>query len=215
MKIVKKIIKWISYFLLIPVFYLLVSLVLTSITVNNKYSEEDSDRSIFLTTNGVHLDIVLPKKDIDPKLLSGLYHDASDNFLAFGWGDENFYLNTPTWADLTFKNAFIAVFLNSSSLIHLTRYQTEGDDWVEIRVTDSELEKLNAYLFETFSLNDAGEKVMLPNTGYSARDNFYKAKGSFSGFKTCNSWVNSGLKESGMKACYWTPFDFGLINKYN
>lgn len=215
MKIVKKIVKWIACFLLIPVIYLLISLVLTSITVNEKLDEKDMDKSIFLTSNGVHLDIVLPKENIDSLLLSGLYHKASDNFLAFGWGDENFYLKTPTWADLTFKNAFIAVFLKSSSLVHLTRYQMKVDDWIEIRVTESELKKLNAYLLETFSLNEAGEKMMLSDTGYSSRDNFYKAKGSFSCFKTCNSWVNSGLKESGMKACYWTPFDFGLINKYN
>lgn len=215
MKIVKKIAKWITYFLLIPVIYLLISLVLTSITVNKKLNQEDADKSIFLTTNGVHLDIVLPKENIDSLLLSGLYHRPTDNFLSFGWGDENFYLKTPTWADLTFKNAFIALFLKSSSLIHLTRYQVEEEDWVEIRVTDSELKKLNTYLFRSFNLNEAGEKVMLSNRGYSSRDNFYKAEGNFSCFKTCNSWVNSGLKESGMKACYWTPFDFGLINKYN
>lgn len=215
MRIVKKIAKWITYFLLIPVIYLLISLVLTSITVNKKLNQEDADKSIFLTTNGVHLDIVLPKENIDSLLLSGLYHRPTDNFLSFGWGDENFYLKTPTWADLTFKNAFIALFLKSSSLIHLTRYQIEEEDWVEIRVTDSELKKLNTYLFRSFNLNEAGEKVMLSNRGYSSRDNFYKAEGNFSCFKTCNSWVNSGLKESGMKACYWTPFDFGLINKYN
>ncbi|MBL4888255.1 MAG: DUF2459 domain-containing protein, partial [Flavobacteriaceae bacterium] len=45
-------------------------------------------------------------------------------------------------------------------------------------------------------------------------DDFYKANGSFSCLKTCNSWANSAFKESGLKSCFWTPFDFGLINKY-
>ncbi|REG87882.1 uncharacterized protein DUF2459 [Winogradskyella sediminis] len=57
-------------------------------------------------------------------------------------------------------------------------------------------------------------KIILENQGYSSIDDFYKAKGSYSCFKTCNSWVNSAFKESGLKSCLWTPFDFGLMNKY-
>ena len=66
----------------------------------------------------------------------------------------------------------------------------------------------------TFILNEKGEKILLKNKGYTSRDDFYKAKGSFSFYKTCNSWVNTGFKKSGLKACLWTPFDFGLMNKY-
>ncbi|WP_370569699.1 DUF2459 domain-containing protein [Flaviramulus sp. BrNp1-15] len=44
---------------------------------------------------------------------------------------------------------------------------------------------------------------------------FIKQKESYSCLKTCNSWVNSALKMSDLKSCYWTPFDFGIINKYN
>ncbi len=60
-------------------------------------------------------------------------------------------------------------------------------------------------------LNSQNKKILLNNKGYSYNDDFYEALGSFSCFKTCNSWVNSGLKESDIKACLWTPFDFGLL----
>ena len=214
MKILKKIVKWILYFLLIPIIYLLISLVLTTITIDKKDNENDSNKSIFLTTNGIHMDIVIPKKNIDSLLLSGIKHSKTENYLAFGWGDENFYLNTPNWGDLTFKNAFGAMFLKSSTLVHITRYQNKENDWIEIKVTESELKKMHSYLFETFVLNDSRGKIILENKGYTLRDDFYKANGSFSCFKTCNSWVNSGFKNSGLKSCYWTPFDFGLMNKY-
>ncbi len=214
MKILKKIVKWILYFLLIPIIYLLISLVLTTITIDKKDNENDSNKSIFLTTNGVHMDIVIPKKNIDSLLLSGIKHSKTENYLAFGWGEENFYLNTPNWGDLTFKNAFGAMFLKNSTLVHITRYQNKENDWIEIKVTESELKKMYSYLFETFVLNENGGKIILENKGYTLRDDFYKANGSFSCFKTCNSWVNSGFKNSGLKSCYWTPFDFGLMNKY-
>ncbi len=134
--------------------------------------------------------------------------------MSFGWGEENFYLNTPTWNDLTFGNGFRALFLKSSTLIHLTRYEQKRNDWIEIKVSEMELKDLNSYIFDSFKTNNDGSKIMLENKGYSINDDFYKAKGNYSCFKTCNSWVNSGFKQSGLKPCLWTPFDFSLMNKY-
>lgn len=214
MKIVKKILKWILYFSLIPVTYIVVSLILTAITIDRTPANKISDKSIYLSTNGVHLHIVIPKKDLDSLLLSGIKHKATENYLSFGWGDENFYLNTPTWGDLTFINAFRAVFLKSTTLIHITRYKQKQSDWIEIKVNEHEFKKLNTYLQNTFETDKNGMKIILENKGYSSIDDFYKSKGSYSCFKTCNSWVNTGFKESGLKSCLWTPFDFGLLNKY-
>ncbi|WKK77754.1 DUF2459 domain-containing protein [Marivirga salinae] len=214
MKIVKKIIKYGLYFLLIPFTYLVVSLVLSTITIDRNESYEIPDKTIYLASNGVHLDIVIPKKNIDSSLLSNLVHKPNENFLGFGWGDEEFYLNTRTWGDLKFDVAFKAVFLNGSSLIHTTRYQNIQNHWIKIKITESELSRLNTYLYESFDFNKNGELILLKNKGYTSRDDFYRAKGSFSFYKTCNSWVNKGFKKSGLKACLWTPFDFGLMNKY-
>ena len=214
MKIVRKVFKWILYFLLIPITYLIISLVLTVITVERKANNENLDKLIYLNTNGVHLDVIIPIKNIDSLVLSGIKYNGNEKYLSFGWGDENFYINTPTWGDLTFSNAFKAMFLKSSTLMHVTRYKQKRSDWIEIKVNDFELQKLNSYLLNTFEVNENGMKIILENKGYSSIDNFYRSKGSYSCFKTCNSWVNIGFKESGLKSCLWTPFDFGLMNKY-
>jgi len=214
MKWIKKLLKWIIYFLLIPISYIIIALILTSITIDRNTENQVSDKTIYLHTNGVHLDIIIPKKNIDSVLLQGIKREPSDTYIAFGWGDENFYINTPTWGDLTFKNGFKAMFLKSSTLVHITRYTSIRSDWIAIKVSNDELEKLNTYLQNTFITNETGMKVILDNQGYSSIDDFYKAKGSYSCFKTCNSWVNAGFKQSGLKSCLWTPFDFGLIHKY-
>lgn len=214
MKIIKKMFKWVLYFLLIPVSYIIVSLILTAITIDRKVDNKVYDKSIYLSTNGVHLEIVIQRKDLDSLLLSGIKNIGTESYLSFGWGDENFYINTPTWGDLTFNNAFRAMFLKSTTLMHVTRYKQKRSDWVEIKVNESELQKLNAYLLNTFETIEIGMKIILENKGYSSIDDFYKSKGSYSCFNTCNSWVNRGFKESGLKSCLWTPFDFGLLNKY-
>jgi uncharacterized protein (TIGR02117 family) len=214
MKLGKRILKWILYLMLIPVLYVVISLILSLITIDRKAESQLSDKTIYLSTNGVHLDIVLPKHNMDSLLLLGLKQELTDRYLSFGWGDENFYINTPEWSDLTLKSAFKAMFLKSSTLMHVTRYRFEQSDWIEIKISEAELRKLNLYLYHTFQVTDNGMKIILENKGYTAIDDFYKAKGSYSCFKTCNSWVNTGFKESGLKSCLWTPFDFGLMNKY-
>ncbi|WP_282148387.1 DUF2459 domain-containing protein [Algibacter lectus] len=214
MKTGKKIIKWFLYLLFIPAAYIIMALILSSITVERKVSNENSEKLIYLNTNGVHLDIVIPIEYVDSLVLSGIKYNQNDTYLSFGWGDENFYINTPTWNDLTFSTAFKAMFLESSTLMHVTRYKQKQSGWVEIKVNELELKKLNNYLLNTFDVNQKGMKIILENKGYSSIDDFYRSKGSYSCFKTCNSWVNIGFKDSGLKSCLWTPFDFGLIKKY-
>lgn len=214
MKILKIILKWLLYILVIPIVYLVVSLILTEITIDRKATSTISNNTVFLNTNGVHLNIILSKNDMNSNLLKDLVYSETENYIAFGWGDENFYINTPTWNDLTFSNAFQALFLKSSTLMHVTRYKQKQNDWVKIEINKSELQKLNEYILNTFKKDEKGNKIILKNKGYSRVDDFYKAKGSYSCFKTCNSWINSAFKESELKSCYWTPFDFGLIKKY-
>jgi uncharacterized protein (TIGR02117 family) len=214
MRTIRKIIKGISFVLAIPIIYLVVSLVLTLITVNNTDTEVENTETIYLSTNGVHLNIILEKKDLHKSLMKGLVYFPSDKFFSFGWGDEVFYLNTPSWSDLKIRTAFNAVFLKGPSLIHLTRYRSTQTNWIEIKINRSELSKINELILQSFSTDENGDKMLLKGKGYSNNDDFYKAEGSYSCFKTCNSWVNTIFKKSGLKSCLWTPFDFGLINKY-
>ncbi len=213
MRIIKKCIKWLLYFLLIPVFYLVISLLLSIITVN-KNENIIVDNEVYLSTNGIHLDIVIPLETMYDELRKGLKFNGADKYLSFGWGDKNFYLSTPTWGDLTVKTAIYATFLKSETLIHLTRYKSRQDDWVKVKLDEIQLKKLNQYIQKYFKMDQNGNKILLIGKGYTTYDEFYEAKGNYSCFKTCNSWVNSALKESNLKACYWTPFDFSVLNKY-
>ena len=215
MKIFRKLLRFFILLLALPVGYLLVSLVLTSITIESQSDDLPKDHIVYLNTNGVHLDVVIPKIEISEELTKGLKMNSEDQYISFGWGDENFYLNTPTWGDLTISNACSALFLKSSTLMHITRYTTFQSDWIAVELSISQLERLNTYLESSFRTDLSGAKIIMPDAGYSTHDDFYKANGSYSCLKTCNSWVNTGFKESGLKACLWTPFDFGLMNKYD
>jgi uncharacterized protein (TIGR02117 family) len=212
MKIVKKLLKWLAFILLIPVAYILIAFVLTYIPVNTEDETTTKSKVIYLTSNGVHLDIIIPKQHLKPELLEGLEYVQADEYFAFGWGDKKFYLETPTWNDLTFENGFQAVFLTSPTLVHATMYSNKQKYWTKIPVTQAQLSQINQYIYESFRLDADGQKIMLAHKGYFYNDKFYEALGSYSALNTCNSWVNTGFKQSGIKSCMWTPFDFKLLD---
>ncbi|MCK5279262.1 MAG: TIGR02117 family protein [Cyclobacteriaceae bacterium] len=214
MKILRKILKWFIYFLFIPISYLIISLLLTFITINRTELIVENKKEIYLSTNGIHLEIIIPVNDLNIELKKNIECTPDEKYFSFGWGDENFYLNTPTWGDLTFRNAFKAMFLKGSTLIHLTRSRKVENSWTKVIINESQLKKLNQYISKSFKKDENGNKIIIANSGYSVNDDFYKANGNFSCFKTCNTWVNNAFKESNLKSCLWTPFDFGLIDKY-
>lgn len=207
-------VRLLAFILALPIFYVLMALLFSVIPVNKDSQVKKSKQKIYLSTNGVHLYLILEKSNIDSSLLSDLDYESDSNYFLFGWGDKNFYLNTPEWSDLTLKNAALAMFPNTPTLMHFVPYQVKDEKWVEIPLTENQLKKINIYILKSFKLDQTGKKVKLPFKGYSDRDSFYEAKGHYNCFNTSNSWVNSGFKKSGLKACYWTPFDFILIEKH-
>ncbi len=109
-KVARVIIKILLVLVGLPTLYILVSLFLTIIPVAEKETSEPKIHTIYLTTNGVHAVLVLPKELIDPAILKDQIFKPTDGYFDFGWGEENFYINTPTWGDLTFSTAFCAAF---------------------------------------------------------------------------------------------------------
>lgn len=209
MKVILKYLKRTLLFIGIFLFTYFSFAFLLSISSTNPHTTQcEYKNEIFLSTNGVHLDIVIPKNQNDifiPVLPSHI------NYIAFGWGDKRFYLETPTWDKLKFSTAAKALFWKSETAMHVTMYQKKRKDWMSIKLCDEQLNKLTAYIKSSFLKNKQGEVIEIKGSGYSNRDRFYEAIGSYDCINTCNSWVNKGLKIADIKTCIWSPFDKGII----
>lgn len=207
------------------VLYALAVWLLPYISINKNASKKgDQDISIYIKTNGVHTDIVVPVKndrmdwtqliryeDTDAK-------DTSMQYVGIGWGDKGFYLQTPEWKDLKFSVAFKAMFHLGSSAVHATFYDKiiTGDDCKEIKISKAEYDKLVKYIKNTFKTNADGNSIHIHSVddGYGATDAFYQANGKYDLFHTCNTWANSALKACDQRACLWTALDGGIFYQY-
>jgi uncharacterized protein (TIGR02117 family) len=186
-------------------------------------SVADKTVDIYILTNGVHTDIVVPLKNeqIDwskeVKFENTVSKDTIAKLVAFGWGDKGFYLSTPTWADLKFSTAFKAAFALSTSAIHATFHQqlTESSSCKKISISKEQYTRLIAYIQSSFKIDADGHVINIKtNANYGDTDAFYEAKRRYNLFYTCNTWANNALKACGQRACLWTPMDKPIFNKY-
>lgn len=226
MKLLKKSLKTLLYTILgiltFTIFYIVAVFILSRIPVNTNTENPKKGIEIYLLSNGVHTDIVVPVKSslIDWSEKVQFHHtkakDTTAQYLAFGWGDKGFYLNTPTWADLKFSTAFNAASGLSTSAMHCTFYKRMKEDELckKITITEKQYEQLISFIHDSFQLKH--NKIMKIETDavYGNHDIFYEAKGSYNLFYTCNTWTNSALKAANQKASLWTVYDKGILYHY-
>jgi len=223
----KKIFKYTGYiilfFVVFVLLYLLVAYALSRITVDKEMNQPE-EIAIYIKTNGVHTDLVLPAKSAqldwtkEIKFSNTHLDDTSQiKYLAMGWGDKGFYLQTPRWSDLKFGVAFKAMTGLSTTAIHASFYETLPDNerCKKILISNAQYSRLINFILGSFQKNSSGHLVkIITNANYNKADAFYEANGNYSLFHTCNTWANDGLKACGQKACLWTAFDTGIFLKY-
>lgn len=205
------------------IIYILLVTLSAYIPVHTDFKACETDCvDVYLRSNGVHTDIVLPVtselKDwtacIDSKKTKA--GKTGFKYVAVGWGDKGFYLDTPTWAGLTFKTAFNALFYLSNAAMHVTFYSemVQGERCKKISISKSEYLKIIAFIESSFEHTESAAYILIPNVSYGNNDLFYEAKGRYNLFYTCNTWTNNCLKAGEMKACLWTVFDKGIFYQY-
>lgn len=226
MKVLKKgfkVLLWfvfgIAGFLLL---YVISVLLISRISVNSDVSQQSEEIEIFILSNGVHADIVVPVKSqvIDWSENVKFQHtkagDTVAKYLAFGWGDKGFYLSTPTWADLKFSTAFNAASGLSTAAMHCTFYRKmeEGAQCKKINISKEQYQMLVAFIQNSFQQKNDQIIKIETDAVYGNHDVFYEAKGSYNLFYTCNTWTNNALKAANQKASLWTVHDKGIFYHY-
>lgn len=206
------------------VLYVAIAWSLQQIAVEREYPADDpSGVDIYIKTNGVHTDIVVPirtaQRDWSRQVLfaNTVGKDTTYSYIGLGWGDKGFYLNTPEWKDLKASTAFKAAFGLSTTAMHATFYRqmNESETCRKIAITTPEYQRLIKYIDESFQHNADGSYQYIKTTAnYGRNDAFYEARGRYTLFYTCNTWANQALKSCGQKHALWTLTDKGIFDKY-
>ena len=180
-----------------------------AIPSNGGWREPAQGIDIWVETNGIHTDIVMPKvvAGVDWRPLAGprdLAHPryAAYDYLAVGWGEQAFFLETPTWADLRGRTILAAAAGSDRTLLHVEHVPRpiERADARRIRVTADQYRRLA--VFVRASVDAAGPR----HRGYGAYDAFYAGRGRYDALHDCNAWTGAALRAAGVRVGVWTPF---------
>ena len=221
-KLSLKFFKGLLIFIGIILLYLLAAFILSRISISGEENSPD-ELDIYILTNGIHSDIVVPVITGQKNWLTEINHldkniDASQfKYLAIGWGDKGFYLNTPTWNQLKASTALKAILGLSGTAVHATYYKEmiESDTCKKISISKDQYARLIKYIDKSFEKSSTGNIMSIEtDVRHGDTDGFYEATGRYSLFYTCNTWTNQALKACGQKACLWTAFQEGIFLKY-
>lgn len=205
----------------LPLLYLLAALLLGAIPANASWRPAGADGvTIFLRTNGVHTWIVMPKvtPEMDWRPFAPGEHLADPHYgygdhVAIGYGNRDFYLNTPTWADLDAGTAITAAAGFGPALVHVDHdHRPMPNDWQRpLRISRDQYRRLAAHIRGSFRLDDAGRTVPLLGRGYRGWDMFYESDGGYDLLLTCNEWTGRALRAAGIRTGLWTPFSQSIM----
>ncbi|MFN3406075.1 MAG: TIGR02117 family protein [Cytophagaceae bacterium] len=199
--------------------YLVLSVFLGIIPVNRQFNPETGDIDVYVQSNGVHTNVIVPYTHevqdwnaiIKPEHFS--YPDRNIEYLAFGWGDRDFYINTPTWSDLRLSTAFNALFWRGTAVLHVTAYPyapSVDRKTVHIKISEEEYRLLSCYIEKSF-ITENDTLVPVRFHYLYENDAFFEGKGRYSFIKTCNVWTSQALKHAGIRTAFWAPFDWNIL----
>ena len=221
----RRLLRWVlrslGAFALLVGLYVALGFGLAAIPVAGAPPEPGTPIEIAIFTSPVHTDLVVPVRtdaiDWRAWLPAGAFTGATGHFthVSFGWGDRGFYLETPNWSDLKVMTALTAVSGLGATAVHVEFHPPPRSysNTPEFRMTHASVgpqqyRRLVEFLQQSFQRDAAGGPLPIAARGYwyDGRDAFFEARGSYSLFRTCNTWTCEGLQVAGLPVPWWSPF---------
>ena len=201
----RRVVRALKLLLLLPLLYLAAGAIGGAIPRNWAWEEADRGVTIWVATNGVHTGLILPTRtaqhDWSPLLRADHLRDPryAGHYLWFGWGERDFYLNTPTWAEVSARTVLRAAVGSSQTLVHVDHLLEPYADGRPVRLSPAQYARLVRAIRARFAST-------APIPGYDVADVFYPAHGRYDAIRTCNWWTGALLAEVGVRVGWWTPF---------
>ena len=163
---------------------------------------------VWVEDNGIHTGIVLSKDalpdDLVARFAAGDLADprfAGHRWLAIGWGDRAFYLETPTWGDVRPSTVIAAAIGSDDTVLHVEHVAAPrgGPAVRRVLLRPRQFARLVAFIRGSLATGRATH-------GYGGWDAFYPARGHYSAIRTCNAWTGQALRAAEVPMGRWTPF---------
>jgi Protein of unknown function (DUF2459) len=142
---------------------------------------------------GLHTGLTVKRSDI-PRGSWPAHRDyAGSKYVEVGWGDDDGY-RKPLTSGIALKALMgskrTVLLADGFSQAVRKKYNDPKFTVLAVDLGPAGFARLCDHIQQTYALNENGEPIRL-------QSGWYRARGTYSAFNTCNTWVAAGLRKAG------------------
>jgi uncharacterized protein (TIGR02117 family) len=183
---------------------------------------EPCEFTVYVSSDGFHTNFFVPVETTayrwqEQLNLNQVGGDAQTfRYLQFGWGDRGFFVETPTWEQVSATNALRALFApNNASAMFVKGHSKPPDPAYGtvkcLRLGKTDYLALMIFINNSFQRNGQAEQRLA--SGQDQQSSFYAAYGSYSILNTCNTWTADGLRVANVNTPLWDGLAQPIMNQ--
>ena len=185
--------------------------------------QSDCNFPIYVSNvNNFHAEIILPVRNevFDWRQHLDLHQLGEEadryQYLSFGWGDRQFFMNA-AFDPITI---FDVLFLPGPSVMHVWGHPESklqlgtGFELKQVNLSKAQYLKLTQFINNTFE-HSTDDRTIYLKQGLYPNSGFYEAKGSYSAVHTCNSWTAEALRVADVNTPLWAALAPAVMNQIN
>lgn len=155
-------------------------------------------RTVYVINHGtLHTGLAVKRSDIPHGTWPAQRDYSRFKYLEVGWGDDDGY-RKPLTSGIALKalaGSKRTVLLADGFNTVRTKLKEPKFSVIEVDLSVQGFDRLSRHVEQTYTLDEAGRPIRLGK-------GWYRARGAYSAFHTCNTWVAEGLRQAG---CPITP----------
>lgn len=159
----------------------------------------EATRTVYVVHHGgLHTGLTVKRADIPRASWPANSDYSGSKYLEVGWGDDDGY-RKPLTSGIAMKalagSKRTVLLADGFSQAIRAKYNDPKLTVLAVDLSEAGFVRLCDHIQQTYALNEKGEPIRLG-------EGWYRARGTYSAFNTCNTWVASGLRKAG---CPITP----------
>jgi len=156
-------------------------------------------RTVYVVHHGaLHTGLTVKRSDIPRGNWPANRDYAGRKYIEVGWGDDDGY-RKPLTSGIAMKalagSKRTVLLTEGFSQAIRAKYHNPKFTVLAVDLSETGFVRLCDHIQQTYALNEQGQPIRLG-------EGWYRARGTYSAFNTCNTWVASGLQKAG---CPITP----------
>jgi hypothetical protein len=153
----------------------------------------ETARTVYVINHGaLHTGLAVKRADIPRGVWPAQRDYARFKYLEVGWGDDDGY-RKPLTSGIALKalaGSKRTVLLSDGFRTIRAKLENPKFSVIEVDLSAGGFAKLCRHIEQTYALDEAGRPIRVGK-------GWYRGRGTYSAFRTCNTWVAEGLREAG------------------